>query len=89
MRESIPIRNGLRPLISPCLQHALNPAFRIDQEVRSGNDAISFIQARNDLVVIAAAGADFDLPRLELSISVIDEDDVLVTRGNHGTGGYG
>src|ERR1035437_3367896 len=62
----------------------LHLAFGIDQEVTRSDYTLAPGKARQNLYAVAFALAGFHLPRLEVAVTAIDKDRLVIARVEHG-----
>src|SRR6266403_4160145 len=87
--EPVAVSMRLFPLALPGLKRALHLRFGVDEEVGTGDDALGFVEAGFDLVVIAELAAQLDKARLQSTLAFVHENDIPLAGGQHGADGQG
>src|SRR6266481_6128528 len=62
----------------PRLQRALHLGLRVDEKIRAGDDAFSFVETGLHFVEVAVFAAEFDKARLQLALALVHKDNVVL-----------
>src|SRR5260370_25281906 len=87
--ELVSVSMRLFPLALPGLKRALHLRFGVDEEVGTSDDALGFVAAGFDLIVIAELAAQLDAARLESTLAFVHEKHMARARRQHGAEAQG